>query len=164
MPEVANPLKRPMSPSESGLKSKRFPRRAHGTTTELKTTRSTGLYSNNFQQSLIDHVFFPVGYRYPNGQRPPPPANRHTIEKLLGRRRPSLSQSRFSEKDFQDLQAAEDAASCETDVAVSVIPIIEGAPGDQRCRERNATFKNLTSLTTDAVALTAVTDDALSLT
>ncbi|EQL03167.1 hypothetical protein OCS_01114 [Ophiocordyceps sinensis CO18] len=106
----------PPSPEKSGVKP------------NTTTTRSTGPYSRNFQQHLIDHGVYP---------------DRHALRQP----RPSLSPSQISEDRFEDFQQADADASKETKVTTDVIPLIEGNVGDRRCVTRQTPFTNLDDLT-----------------
>ncbi|KAJ0131276.1 LysM domain-containing protein [Fusarium oxysporum f. sp. albedinis] len=64
----------------------------------------------------------------------------------LERPRASLSPSRFSKDDFKRFKRADDHATKESRVTASVIPIIEGDPGDTRCIASDISFTNLDHL------------------
>lgn len=64
-------------------------------------TGNTRPYDRNFQQNLIDHSVYPVGYVFPNGRVPPRPDNWTDIQQRLRGRRSSLSVPRFSEAKFE---------------------------------------------------------------
>ncbi|KAF5229497.1 hypothetical protein FANTH_14173 [Fusarium anthophilum] len=117
------------------------------TTTNTTTTRSTGPYDRDFQQHLIDHNIFPPGYEYPDGREPSEPDNIDEIRRALEQPRASLSPSRFSKNDFKRFKRADDHATKESRVTASVIPIIEGDPGDTRCIASDIPFTNLDHLT-----------------
>ncbi|KID93794.1 hypothetical protein MAJ_10229, partial [Metarhizium majus ARSEF 297] len=117
------------------------------TTTNTTTTRSTGPYDRAFQQHLIDHNILPPGYEYPDGHEPSEPDNIDEIRQALERPRASLSPSRFSKDDFKRFKRADDHATKESRVTASVIPIIEGDPGDTRCIASDISFTNLHHLT-----------------
>ncbi|SCO54111.1 uncharacterized protein FFNC_15339 [Fusarium fujikuroi] len=117
------------------------------TTTNTTTTRSTGPYDRDFQQHLTDHNIFPPGYEYPDGREPSEPDNIDEIRRALEQPRASLSPSRFSKNDFKKFKRADDHATKESRVTASVIPIIEGDPGDTRCIASDISFTNLDHLT-----------------
>ncbi|KAH7115644.1 hypothetical protein EDB81DRAFT_668902 [Dactylonectria macrodidyma] len=135
-----------MSPSQSSLG-----RRKRGSQSPSKsnttTTRSTGPYDRAFQQHLIDHNIFPDGYEYPDGRIPPEPENIDEIRQVLEQPRASLSPSRFSKEDFRKFKRADAHATKESRVTASVIPIIEGDPGDTKCVASDVPFTNLDHLT-----------------
>lgn len=116
-------------------------------TSNTTTTRSTGPYDRAFQQHLIDYSIFPPGYEYPDGRELPEPENMDEIRQALRQPRASLSPSRFTKEDFKKFRRADDHASKESRVIASVIPIIEGDPGDRRCVASDVPFSNLDHLT-----------------
>ncbi|KAF4468245.1 hypothetical protein FALBO_4864 [Fusarium albosuccineum] len=111
------------------------------------TTRSTGPYDRAFQQHLIDHNVFPPGYEYPDGHEPSEPDNIDEIRQVLEQPRASLSPSRFTKDNFKKFRRADDHATKESRVTSSVIPIIEGEPGDTKCVASDIPFTNLDHLT-----------------
>ncbi|KAK7421021.1 hypothetical protein QQZ08_010142 [Neonectria magnoliae] len=139
-----------MSSSQSSLgrrkRGSRSPSKSN-TTPNTTTTRSTGPYDRAFQQHLIDHNIFPDGYEYPDGRVPPEPENIDEIRQALEQPRASLSPSRFSKDEFRKFKRADAHATKESRVTASVIPIIEGDPGDTRCVASDVPFANLDHLT-----------------
>ncbi|EXL39773.1 hypothetical protein FOCG_17625 [Fusarium oxysporum f. sp. radicis-lycopersici 26381] len=117
------------------------------TTTNTTTTRSTGPYDRAFQQHLIDHNILPPGYKYPDSHEPSEPDNIDEIRQALERPRASLSPSRFSKDDIKRFKRANNHATKESRVTASIIPIIEGDPGDTRCIASDIPFTNLDHLT-----------------
>ncbi|KXX77155.1 hypothetical protein MMYC01_207569, partial [Madurella mycetomatis] len=112
-----------------------------------KTTKSTGPYDRAFQQHLVDFGIYPDGYEYPDGRIPPEPENMEEITRILAQPRPSLSPSRFSREDFRKFKRADAHAAKERQVTTSVIPIIEGDVGDNKCVAGEIPFTNLDHLT-----------------
>ncbi|KAF5019175.1 hypothetical protein F66182_8825 [Fusarium sp. NRRL 66182] len=110
-------------------------------------TKSTGPYDRAFQQHLIDFNIFPPGYEYPDGDEISEPDNIDEIRQALERPRASLSPSRFSKDDFKKFRRADDHATKESRVMASVIPVIEGDPGDTKCIASDISFTNLDHLT-----------------
>ncbi|KAJ4180947.1 hypothetical protein NW759_017218, partial [Fusarium solani] len=144
------PIEPEMSSSQSSLGRRKRGSRSSSktnTTPNTTTTRSTGPYDRAFQQHLIDHNIFPPGYEYPNGDELPEPENMDEIRRELEKPRASLSPSRFSKDDFKRFRRADDHATKESRVTASVIPIIEGDPGDRRCVASDVQFSNLEHLT-----------------
>ncbi|KPA41264.1 hypothetical protein FLAG1_05881 [Fusarium langsethiae] len=139
-----------MSSSQTSLgrrkRGSRSPDKSN-TTTNTTTMRSTGPYDRAFQQHLIDHKILPPGYEYPDGHEPSEPDNMDEIRQALERPRASLSPSRFSKDDFKRFKRADDHATKESRVTASVIPIIEGDPGDTRWIASDISFTNLDHLT-----------------
>lgn len=125
--------------------------------TSTKTTESSGLYSHNFQQKLIDNNIYPNRYKYPDGRAPPKPDNLKEIDEILIQSRPSLSPSRFSNENFEDFQEADAHVSKENKATRTVIPIIEGKILDDKCIEGEILFTKLAPLTNDT--LTAAKPD-----
>ncbi|PGG99224.1 hypothetical protein AJ79_08654 [Helicocarpus griseus UAMH5409] len=92
---------------------------------DLSTKRSSA-YDANFEQILIDHGAYPEEYGYSDDRSPSLPDNRDEILQRIGRPRPSLSPSRFSESDFQNFRRANAHALGEKKVMSSVFPTIRG--------------------------------------
>ncbi|KAH8774457.1 hypothetical protein F5883DRAFT_659249 [Diaporthe sp. PMI_573] len=69
------------------------------------------------------------------------------IRQALEQPRASLSPSRFSKDDFKKFKRTDAHATKESRVATSVMPIIEGDPGDTRCIASDVPFSNLDHLT-----------------
>ncbi|RYC79878.1 hypothetical protein BFJ63_vAg17236 [Fusarium oxysporum f. sp. narcissi] len=127
--------------------------------TNTTATRSTGPYDRAFQQHLIDHNIFPPGYEYPDGHEPSEPDdNIDEIRQALERPRASLSPSRFSKDDFKRFKRADDHATKESRVTASVIPIIEGDPGDTKCIASDISFTNLDHLSVPSLISTMEPD------
>ncbi|KAI3578617.1 hypothetical protein IWW34DRAFT_623745, partial [Fusarium oxysporum f. sp. albedinis] len=90
---------------------------------------------------------FPNGYEYLDGSVPPEPENLDEIRREFEQPRASLSPSLFSKDDFRKLKRVDAHAAKESRVSASVIPIIEGDPGDTRCIASDIPFTNLDHLT-----------------
>ena len=116
-------------------------------TSRTTTSRNTTTYDRDFQQNLIDHGIYPYAYEYPDGQAPLKPRNWTEINRRLAQPRPSLSPSRFSEKEFEEFTRADAHAFKEKQVINSVIPIIEGKVADRKCVAGDIPFNNLDHLT-----------------
>ncbi|KAL8932935.1 MAG: hypothetical protein Q9211_006046 [Gyalolechia sp. 1 TL-2023] len=126
-------------------------------TTNTKTTESSGPYSRNFQQKLIDGRVYPDEYGYPEGRVPPEPDNLDEINEILTQPRPSLSPSQFSDEKFKEFKRANARLSKENKVMKTVVPIIEGKITDDKCVEGDILFTNFQPLTNDM--LTAAKPD-----
>ncbi len=139
-----------MSSSQSSSRSRK--RNAAKTsettlTTDTSISKSTRPYDRAFQQNLIDGGIYPDGYEYANGRVPPLPGNWEEINERLGHPRPSLSTSKFSDAEFRKFRRANAKAFKEKQITTSVIPIIEGEPGDPTCVSGSVTFTNFDHLT-----------------
>ena len=162
-PAPIDPFDHTMSSSQSS--SRRRKRGATSTldtrpttnTTNTKTTESSGPYSRNFQQKLIDSGIYPDEYEYPNGRAPPEPDNLKEINQRLTQPRSSLSPSKFSIKDFKEFKRADAHVSKENKATKMIIPIIEGKIKDDKCVEGDVPFTKLKPLTNDI--LTAAKPD-----
>lgn len=127
------------------------------TTTQNTKTTSSGPYSLNFQQKLIDNDVYPEEYEYPDGRVPPEPDNLKEINEILTQSRSSLSPSRFPSEKFKEFKRAVAHVSKENKATNTVIPIIQGKITDNKCVEGDVLFTNLTPLTDDE--LTAAKPD-----
>lgn len=83
--EPVNALDRVMRSSQSSSRGRK--RSSVSTsdikpTTETSTTKSTGPYSRNFRQNLIDGGVYPHGYEYLDGRVPAKPKN---VEEIISR-------------------------------------------------------------------------------
>jgi hypothetical protein len=144
-----------MSSSQSQSRGrKRTATTTSKTTSTSRTTasRNTRTYDRDFQQNLIDHGVYPYAYEYPNGRVPTKPSNWTEINQRLAQPRPSLSPSRFSEKEFKEFIRADAHAFKEKQVINSVIPIMEGKVGDGKCVTGDIPFNNLDHLTDGTIA------------
>ena len=163
LPAPVDPLNHIMSSSQSNSRSRKRSLASTlitGSTTSptnTKTTESSGPYSRNFQQKLIDNGIYPERYKYPDGRVLPKPDNLKEINEILLQSRPSLSPSRFSNENFEEFQEADAHISKENKATKTVIPVIEGKITDNKCVEGDVLFTNLTPLTNDM--LTAAKPD-----
>ncbi|EGE00672.1 hypothetical protein TESG_07969 [Trichophyton tonsurans CBS 112818] len=156
-PDPQFPFYQPMSTNSSRSRSRK--RRA-GTPPETRDssnnktakTTSTTAYNRNFEQKLIDHGIYPKGYEYPDGRLPAKPNNWEEINERLAKPRPSLSPSKFSEREFQKFERADTGASKEKPITRSVLPIIDGDIGDPKCVGGDYPFGNLAPLTDSTLA------------
>jgi hypothetical protein len=164
--EPVDPLNHIMSSSQSSSQGRKRslastvdtrPTTNTTNTTNTKTTESSGPYSRNFQQRLIDNGIYPDEYEYPDGRIPPEPDNLEQINGILTQPRPSLSPSQFSNEKFREFKRADAHVSKENKATKTVIPIIEGKIKDGKCVEGDVLFTNLTPLTNDM--LTAAKPD-----
>ena len=100
-------------------------------------------YDKNFEQWLIDSSMPRRGER----------ANLENWQELntrLARRRPSLSETRFSDEDFRNFQLYSDNARNETEVISNLLPIFRRNSAIRPCQKR--VFKNLTRLNSKIAA------------
>ena len=163
VPEPVDPLNHTMSSSQSSFQGRKRNRastqdtRPTTNTTNTKTTGSSGPYSRNFQQRLIDGGVYPDEYEYPDGRVPPEPDNMEEISERLKQPRPSLSPSQFPNEKFREFKRANAHVSKENKATKTVVPIIEGKITDNKCVEGDVLFNNLAPLTDDM--LTAAKPD-----
>lgn len=111
-PEPVDPLNHSMRSQSSSRGRKRGSASTLDTgpatdTTNTRTTESSGPYSRNFQQKLIDGGIYPDKYEYPDGRVPPKPDNLEEINQRLAQSRPSLSPSNFSYDKFEEFKRAD---------------------------------------------------------
>ncbi|KAL9115158.1 MAG: hypothetical protein Q9227_000952 [Pyrenula ochraceoflavens] len=140
-PEPVNPLEySTMPPTNHLLVSK------NKDVTSTVNTKSTGPYSRNFEQLLIDYGVFPAFYAYPDGRKPAKPNNLDEIKYKMKQRRSSLSLSRFGDKEFERFQEAAAHAKKEEQITKSVISIIEGNSQENKHVCGKVKFGNLDSL------------------
>jgi hypothetical protein len=162
-PEPIDPLNITMSSSQSSSRGRKrgsvstLDTRPTTNTTNTKTTESSGPYSRNFQQKLIDGGIYPDEYEYPDSRVPLEPDNLEEINQRLAQPRPSLSPSQFSNKKFKEFKRADAHVSKENKTTKRVIPIIEGKITDNKCVKGEVLFTNLKPLTNDM--LTAAKPD-----
>lgn len=154
-PKPIDPPNHIMSSSQSSSRGRKrgsaftLDTRPTTNTTNTKTTESSGPYSRNFQQKLIDSGIYPGGYEYPDGRIPLKPDNLKEINHRLTQSRSSLSPTKFSNKNFEEFQRADAHISKENKATKTVIPIIEGKITDDKCVEGEILFTNLKPLTND---------------
>lgn len=147
----------PIHPSDHKMSSRgsssRRRRRGSATISSIRPTSnttkttSTGVYSRNFQQHIIDYDVFPDEYEYPDGSVPAEPNNWEDLKQKLTEPRPSLSPSQFSDGKFKKFKRTNANAAKEKQVSELVIPIIEGTIGNAKCRSGGIPFTNLSPLT-----------------
>lgn len=163
LPEFVDPLNHTMSSSQSCSQGQKrnlattLVTRPGTNTTNSRTTESSGPYSSNFQQKLIDGGIYPDEYEYPDGRVPPEPDNLEEINQKLMQHRRSLSPSLFTNEKFREFKRADAHVSKENKATKTVIPIIEGKTADDKCVEGDVLFTNLTPLTNNM--LTAAKPD-----
>ncbi|KAH7147059.1 hypothetical protein B0J13DRAFT_595300 [Dactylonectria estremocensis] len=83
----------------------------------------------------------------PPTARSPPQFPSHAVAPQQGSEPASTAASRFTREDFKKFQRADDHATKESRVTASVMPIIEGDPGDTKCVASDIPFTNLDHLT-----------------
>jgi hypothetical protein len=113
-------------------------------TTQSSKSKRSSAYDTNFGQHCIDHNIYPPIYKFPDGSRPPKPANYDEIRSALMVPRASLSPSLVPKIAFDDFQD-KSATRSEGTVMRTVVPIIIGdvdIPNEGHLR-----FNNLTSIT-----------------
>jgi hypothetical protein len=115
--------------------------------TNTSATKNSTTYNQDFCQNLKDHGIFDENYALPDGRDPPLPSNIEEINKRLAQARPSLSPSRFTEKEYKNFLRATKNAPNEEQVMRLVIPTIEGTIKDPKCVGGNILFSNLEALT-----------------
>jgi len=113
--------------------------------TTTSKTKKTSPYDPNFQQNLVDHSIYPDDYDFPDGRDPPRPNNENEILDRLGQPRPSLSPSRFSNKEFRSFKQTNSRALNEDAVMGDVFPVIQGTARIPSAK--NLVFGNLEPLT-----------------
>ncbi|KLJ06094.1 hypothetical protein EMPG_10494 [Blastomyces silverae] len=152
-PEPENFLEKAMS-SRSRSRKRRAGSPPSTSADTRGTTNSTSTipYNGTFQQNLIDHGIYPDGYEYLDGRIPEMPNNWEEINETLTRRRPSLSPSKISDEHFREFKRADTHASKEQQVAMFVIPIIEGDVHDPKCTGGGYLLENLAPLTDGTLA------------
>lgn len=163
LPEPVDPFNHIMSLGQSDLRRRKrnlastVDTRPTTNTLNTITTDSSGPYSRNFQQKLIDGGIYPDEYQYPDGRVPPEPDNLEEINQRLAQPRPSLSPSRFPKEKFKEFKRAAAHVTKENKATKMVIPVIEGNVEDDKCVEGDILFTNLAPITEDT--LTAAKPD-----
>ncbi|KAL9071439.1 MAG: hypothetical protein Q9157_005472 [Trypethelium eluteriae] len=114
--------------------------------TSTAKTKSTGPYSRNFEQILVDHGIFPPLYKYPDGRRPEKPKNIEEIKKRAEQRRSSLSPSRYTDEEFEEFQYLTTKSSNEDHISRNVVNTIEGSTQETYTFSTKVKFANLQSL------------------
>lgn len=160
LPEPVDPPNHTMTSSQSCSRGRKrslastMDTRQTTNTTNSRTTESSGPYSRNFQQKLIDGGIYPDEYEYPDGRVPPEPDNLEEINEMLTQPRLSLSPSLFPNEMFREFKRADAHVSKENKATKKVIPIIEGKTADDKCVEGDALFTILTPLTNNMLTAT----------
>ncbi|KAI9821334.1 MAG: hypothetical protein M1826_000705 [Phylliscum demangeonii] len=115
--------------------------------------RSTGCYTRNFAQNLIDNGVYPPGYQYPEGRAAPKPANLGPILQRLAQRRASLSPSKFSEMALEEFRRVHPSmgGGGEKQAITRALFILGGEIPDTRCVSGGVPFRNLDRLTAGAL-------------
>lgn len=148
-----DPFNHTMSSSQSNARGRKrgsaFTLDTRSTTNTIKTTESSGPYSRNFQQKLIDSGIYPDEYEYPDDRVPPEPNNLKKINQRLTQSRPSLSSSQFFNEKFRKFKRADAHVSKKNKAIKTMISIIEGKITDDKCVEEEILFTNLKPLTND---------------
>ncbi|KAF2236504.1 hypothetical protein EV356DRAFT_512731 [Viridothelium virens] len=109
-------------------------------------TESTGPYSRNFEQILVDNGIFPPLYKYPDGRRPEKPKNIEEIKERAEQRRSSLSPSRYTDEEFEEFQYVAAKSSDEDHVSRNVVNTIEGSTQEAYTFSSKVKFANFQSL------------------
>ena len=131
--------------SQSRKRSSASSRQSASTRTSKISTKD-----GNFEQKMIDNGIYPSLYEYPDG-RSEKPANLDDIQGRLPAFRPSLSPSRFTDKDFEALQRGNARASSETTAMTKAIPIIAGNEDERHQSQGDIWFTNLEKFDEDLI-------------
>lgn len=135
-----------MSESQSGSRSRAsFPSASNRST--KPSTRKSSAYDPGFEQHLIDHGIYPEGH---DDEGLEEPNNSKEIMDKIKQRRPSLSPSRFSRKDFLNFKQLNRDALTEKTVMRTIFPIVAG-PADIHHAE-DLPFRNLKDLTDGSIS------------
>ncbi|PLB50898.1 hypothetical protein P170DRAFT_474447 [Aspergillus steynii IBT 23096] len=155
-------------PPPSGPAYTFIPNRSHTkASSPRETMRDITAYSRNFEQHIIDHGIYLVGYGYGyhddtestgveestglgEPAEPPEPANLDDISQPLSQR-PHLPLN-LTRKDFLEFRRASQRAKKEHQVLKDVVPIIEGKASDKHHSSGRYPFKNLAPLTDGTLA------------
>lgn len=113
--------------------------------TTTSKTKKTSPYDPNFEQNLIDNGIYPDDYDFPDDRDPPRPNNENEILSRLQQPRPSLSPSKFSNKEFRTFKQTNSRALNEDAVMGDVFPVIQGTARIPSAK--NFIFGNLEPLT-----------------
>jgi len=147
-PSTPNSTAHVMLSNQSSSRTQSKSRNTLGDSTAKTTTsktKKTSPYDPNFQQNLVDHSIYPDDYDFPDGRDPPRPNNENEILDRLGQPRPSLSPSRFSNKEFRSFKQTNSRALNEDAVMGDVFPVIQGTARIPSAK--NLVFGNLEPLT-----------------
>lgn len=113
--------------SQSSSRSRKRDYASTSRSSAIGKTKSTTLYSGEFEQKLIDRGVYPKGYRTAEGLRAPKPNNMSEMCNVLGNSSSSLSPSLFTEAMFEEFQENNERASSESKAIADVIPAITGS-------------------------------------
>lgn len=119
-------------------------RRTRSTKPTTVSTKRSSAYDANFRQHCQDYHVYPPFYKFPDGRRPPKPANMDEIRQALKVPRGSLLPSVASEIAFEDFQYKNTIKS-EGTVMRNIIPLIAGDADIPN--EGHLPFTNLASMT-----------------
>ncbi|KAJ0421959.1 hypothetical protein BJY00DRAFT_311670 [Aspergillus carlsbadensis] len=114
---------------------------------------NTTVYSDNFEDHLINNSIYPPGYKYPDGWEPAPPNNLEEIKEMIAAPRDSVST--YSNDDFEEFAITYWKVRTEQEAKVSVISILEGRTSGHTGKNRR--FTNLAHLT-DGIQIHAKPD------
>lgn len=142
-----------MSLSQSNSRRQKRQSKFTVNTQATTPTESSGPYSLNFQQKLVDNRIYPESYEYPDGRVPPEPDNLEEINEMLIQPRSSLSPSQFTRKGFLEFRKENRYISKENRATKKVFPIIEGKITNKKCVEGDIIFTNLEPLTDDTLKM-----------
>ncbi|PYH86994.1 hypothetical protein BO82DRAFT_324311 [Aspergillus uvarum CBS 121591] len=117
------------------------------------TTKGSTAYDPHFEGHLNDHgIFMPSG-TYPDGTKPPRPANIAEIQRRLRNSRPSMALSENSlEREYENFTTVNDKTSDEQLVVKKILPFLEGSQQYSFEDGGNHSFTNLTPLTDGTLA------------
>ncbi|PHH92805.1 hypothetical protein CDD83_4964 [Cordyceps sp. RAO-2017] len=140
------PKQGPVAMNPTPLASSRS-RRTQSTRATTLCTRSgkSSAYGKDFQQHLIDHMVYPVGYDHADGLPDLEPRNLGLIHDALSAERASLSPSRFSQSAFRDFRRKNDQATFESDIVATVLPALCGSSNIPN--KQNVLFTELEPIT-----------------
>ncbi|KAK2598209.1 hypothetical protein QQS21_005686 [Conoideocrella luteorostrata] len=114
--------------------------------------KPSSAYDRNFEQDLIDHSIYPLGYKYPHGSTPEP-SNLDDIVQALAV--PQASPPSYSRSTFTNFAQANDRVISESEVISNILPTIHGNINIPS--EGNFPFTSLDSIT-DETTVKAVPD------
>ncbi|KND86759.1 hypothetical protein TOPH_08623 [Tolypocladium ophioglossoides CBS 100239] len=106
--------------------------------------RKPSTYDKNFEEHLVDHNVYPVGYDY-DDFTDPEPRNLGSVHDGLLAARASLSPSSFSHSAFRDFRRKNNQAAFEGDVMATVVTTICG--GRNIHNKQNVLFTELEPIT-----------------
>ena len=136
------------SPSHPATKTKETTATKTHDTAATGTNKSLTPYNPLFQQALLESCIYPPYHECLDGTPAPQPENLNYIRRKLARRRPSLSSSEFSEKEYMAFIRKDADSTNETEVGREVIPVIQGILKSGKTAKSDILFANLTPFTT----------------